>query len=490
MLKNWWPYVIIVGILTSFLIVKFAFYPVVLVVFILAVLLCFLYFEQALMLLAFLVPFENAFSLSLKGLHLRISDVLIIVLFLAWLVKSLAAKSLKIFWDQSFFFLLFYLLIAGLSLRFSPNFSRGLQVFGFTTFVFFAFWFLMQLFREQPQRLFKFLRVLFISAITVCILGLLQFAGDFVGLPIWLTGIGIQYTKAILGFPRVRSTFSEPLYFGSFIILILPLVYVQLNSAKKLLAQPWLKILFLLLLLNLFLTFARSSYLAFAVELLIIVVASIKLFLKPRILRLIAVFILLVVAFLFSLYNFPQIYPSKVQSALSHVVSISDFSSLNRLDTDAVAQKLFQNSPIKGIGIGQFGPAYANYPVKEPISGWQTVNNEPLELLAENGILGFLPILLFYLYLLFRQIKALINAKTQFLRNLNFGFLLALIGIAVSWQFFSTLYVFYIFAFFALALGLSYINDEDLASVIPAIYSERSRTKAGIHEIDSGSSPE
>ena len=486
-LKNWWPYIIIIGIIVSFLIAKFTFYPVILAVGILAVLLCVLYFEQALGLLAFVLPFEQALSFDIKGVHLRLSYILIVFLFIAWLIRGLLKKNLKIYFDQSFVMLAFYLVIAGLSLRFAPNFNRGLEVFGFTTFVFFAFWFLFQLLREKKERLYNFLKILFISTIVVTIFGLLQFAGDFVGLPIWLTGIGEVYTKVILGFPRVRSTFSEPLYFGSFIILILPLVYMQLNSAKKLLSQKWLKILFLLLLVNLALTFARSSYLAFALEFFIIVIVSIKLFLKQRILRLIAFFGLLVVVFLFSLYNFPQIYPAKVQSAFDHVVTISDFSSLNRLDTDSAALKIFKNNPIKGIGIGQFGPYYANFPIKIPEAGWQTVNNEPLELLAENGLWGFVPILLCYLYLIFRQLVVIKKAIDPSEKKLAFGFLLGILGIGVSWQFFSTLYVFYIFAFFAVGLSFSYLTtkkDESVSVIAGKATKSRCLTKSASRILD------
>lgn len=461
MLKNWWPYAIIVLVLVAFSIAKFIFWPVILLVSLLAVILCFLYFEQALLLLAFFLPFEKTLSADLGGITFRLSHLLIISLFLAWIIRSLTQKSFRIFGDQGFIFLLFYLLVAGLSLKLVPNFERGLEVFVFTTFVFFVFWFLFQLFQEEPKRILNFLKVLLISAIVVGFLGLFQVIGDLINLPVWLTGIGEGYTKGVLGFPRVRASFFEPLYFGSFIILILPLVYMQINSGKKLISQKWLKVLLLLLLLNLILTFARSAYLAFAVEVLIIAIFAIKLIFQQKVLRLLSVSILMFVLFFFVFLNFPKIFPYKIQTALKHTVETTDWSAFERLNSGSLALDLFRENPISGIGLGQFGPYFAHFPNTMPEKGWQTVNNEPLELLAETGILGFAPILLFYVYLIFNQILAIKRSKNEFVKKLNLGFLISLLGIGVQWQFFSTLYIIYIFAFFTLALSFAQISIKE-----------------------------
>jgi len=153
-------------------------------------------------------------------------------------------------------------------------------------------------------------------------------------------------------------------------------------------------------------------------------------------------------------------------------VETTDWSSFERLNSGGLALDLFRENPIKGIGLGQFGPYFANFPSEAP----------------ETGILGFVPILLFYIYLIFNQILAIKRFKNEFAQKLNIGFLVALIGIAVQWQFFSTLYVIYIFAFFALALSFAQISIKEnfdslfplrvipVPPVIPA--------KAGIHAQD------
>ncbi|MDD3774314.1 MAG: O-antigen ligase family protein, partial [Patescibacteria group bacterium] len=354
MLKNWWPYAIVAIILVAILIAKFVFWPLLFLAAILAILLCFLFFEKALMLFAFTLPLEKTLSIDIGGFTFRFSHFLIGALAVAWLVKSLLNKKLKIFWNQSLVFLILYLVVAAISLRDVVNLNRGWEVFIFTTFAIFSFWFLFQLFREQPKRIIFFLKTLFISAIAVGIFGLLQISGDLLNLPIWLTGIGEGYTKGVLGFPRVRASFFEPLYFGSFIILILPLVYMQINSVKKLISQKWLKILLLLLLINLILTFARSAYLAFAVEVLIVAIFSIKFIFQKKALRFLSAFTLIFVLFLFVFLNFPKIFPHKVQAALKHTVETTDWSSFERLNSGGLALDLFRENPIKGIGLGQF----------------------------------------------------------------------------------------------------------------------------------------
>jgi len=455
MLNKFLPISILLIFITSFFLAKFSILTAGLIAFLALFIFALFYFKQALLLFAFFLPFEKTFSFDFSGITLRFSHLLFLAIFFSWIIRNLTNKNWKIYFDRSFIFLILYLVLAAFSMGWAQNFNRGLQVLGFSAFAFLVFLVLYQIFLQEPKYLKLFLKTLFVSTIVVCLFGLFQFFGDLIGLPLFLTGIGEGYTKAVLGFPRVRSTFFEPLYFGNFIILIFPLIYWQTTLRKPILSRKLTKLLLLLLVLNLILTIARSAYLAFLLELVLISIFSLKYFLRPLSLRLLSVFLILISSFLFSLINFPKIYPYKVQEVIKHSTTINDWSSRERLTSGAIASKAFLKNPIKGLGIGQFGPYFDHYPSQMPKTGWQTVNNEPLELLAENGFLALLLILLFYLYLLFRQVVAFFRAEDEMNKKLALSFFVALIGLALQWQFFSTLYIIYIFAFFALSLSFA-----------------------------------
>jgi O-antigen ligase len=84
------------------------------------------------------------------------------------------------------------------------------------------------------------------------------------------------------------------------------------------------------------------------------------------------------------------------------------------------------------------------HPYVEPVDGWNIVNNEPVELLAEVGILGFLAFMAMFATVIFRSIKAIKITKDLYLRTIMIGFLAILIGIFAQYQTFSTLYIMHV----------------------------------------------
>jgi len=452
---SWQFGVLSLALFLSFLLAKFGFWVFAFLLFAFGFLFCFLFFEKALFILAFLIPFEKTLALDIKGVTIRFSHLWLGLLFLVWILKMLLRQKFEIKNDRTFIYLGLYFLIALLSLQWAGNFQRGVEVLLFTFFALFSFWFIFQLLVKKREYYFLFLKGLLWGSLVAAIFGIFQYFGDWLGLPLWLTGIGAGYTKAVLGFPRVRATFFEPLYWGSFIIIIWPLVYFQIYAKNRVWPKKRLKLLLLLLLINLILTVARSSYLAFVVQAFVVALVSFVRYFRVRKTYWLSIAGLLFFAFLFVVVNFPHLLPAKIQSLISHATSISDWSSRERLTTWESALKAFRRSPLRGIGVGQFGPYWAGYPHQTPKSGWQIVNNQPLELLAETGVFGFLFILLFYLALIFQQVSGL-RAKEKLYKVLSWGYLISLLGLAVQWQFFSTLYIVYLFVFFALALVNSF----------------------------------
>ncbi len=143
---------------------------------------------------------------------------------------------------------------------------------------------------------------------------------------------------------------------------------------------------------------------------------------------------------------------------------------IERNETYDEAVDLFWQHPVTGIGIGNFGPAVAKYSHEMPAGGWLIVNNEPLELLVETGILGFSAILGLIIIVIWQAIRAL--RQTRFIgdekdRKLLYailaGLLAAFIGIIVQYQTFSTLYVLHVWFVIGMIVTLIQIIDAKIS---------------------------
>ena len=96
----------------------------------------------------------------------------------------------------------------------------------------------------------------------------------------------------------------------------------------------------------------------------------------------------------------------------------------------------------------------ASHPFYMPQDGWKIVNNEFIEILAENGILGLFFFCLFILFLIVRSIKAIIITKDEYLRAILVGLLGAFIGVLVQYQTFSTLYIMHVWFLIGLMIAV------------------------------------
>jgi len=79
-----------------------------------------------------------------------------------------------------------------------------------------------------------------------------------------------------------------------------------------------------------------------------------------------------------------------------------------------------------------------------------------LEILAETGLLGFLSLALALSYIFIKGIEASLKTQNNYLKGWINGLLLALFGIAIQYQTFSTLYIMHIWV--ALGLLLACVN--------------------------------
>ena len=403
-----------------------------------------------LMLLAFL-PFERIPSFELAGITWRLP--LFFGLALITLVRP--KINLRSFYTKA---LLTFLGIYLLSAIVSPFPGRALAAWGFTLFVALLAFSVAEVSKKMPTN--RVLGTLVIGGTLIGIFAIFQFFADLGGVPTPLSGLREMYTSGVFGFPRAQATALEPLYFANY--LLIPLSLLSIGAVSVGVSFWLLSINYLAFLL----TLSRGGIVAAA----IVTLGALSFSWSSRnwksafkiVASIAAASGAALVIFNFivpQLSSFKSPDPEKVYANQLTNYEIGN-PGAQRAKAREQATEVFLQNPVLGSGPGTFGAYMHRRDPKNPPS--QIVNNEPLELLAEGGLLSFLTFVIFALSILFAGFR-----KLKKLNPIDKGMLLALLTflIATSVQYlsFSTLYIIHIWVVIGLVMGFI-----DRAAVKPA----------------------
>lgn len=410
--------------------------------------------------LFFLLPFERIPSLQVGGVTVRLSQILLLCLIIASILRLLTSKA-KLNFSPYLYPYLFFVASLLLSFWHMQAVTRGLMVFAFILFTSLALW-IVPAFISKEEHIERVVRALFVVTIVISIFGLYQFVGDMIGLPNTLTGLRELYTKVVFGFPRVQATALEPLYLANFLIIPLSLaIAYAVRSLPQFRTRLYAAVIGLGTVV-LILTLARGGYLGFAASLMVLFVASLYKFLRPAMVMAGLGIIIVLAVGIGGLFRFSNLGQKSIDITTTHFTQITeDASTLDRFGSFQDAVNAFEQYPWTGVGVGNYGPWTAHYPNQLPPDGWRIVNNEPLEILAETGVIGLLSSLLLGVLLFWRTVQAIFMTKNTFLRATLVGLLAAGTGIVVQYQFFSTLYIMHIWVLFGFMIAVQNIVSRE-----------------------------
>lgn len=391
-------------------------------------------------LIGFFLPFERIGSIELGFATLRISQILAVISIFSWMAHSISRGSWKLVRNPVFWPILIFLGLAWLSLINAPNTERSIVVLSFTAFTILVSLFLPNILTSE-HRLKTMITAILIGMGVTCLFGIYQFAGDLAGLPTSLTGLRELYTKDVLGFPRIQSTALEPLYFANYLLLPLSLLLTLFLKKQSPFSRNVSVILLLLAGINFVLTVSRGGYIAGTASVLVVAVFTLRQLLTVR--NLVTVMVVVALVGFISVRFLNQ--GEALEKFVDHAQNIFGGASYSeRVETYAVAYRAILEHPVLGIGMGSFGPYASYHPYIVPSQGYQIVNNEYLELAAENGILGLLAFLIILFTLAARTVKAYVVTKSAFLKSVIIGLSAALIGILIQYNTFSILYIMHV----------------------------------------------
>ncbi len=450
--KNYliFPVVLIFALLISISSSLAWYFPIVLIVLLLGILFFFVLLKDVsigVLLVTFLLPFEQIGGIEIAGMNVRLSQLVFIATFGAWLLKGLRDRSLKIKVDFKLALLIVFAIVSIASFSYTINLFRSVQIFLFIVFVFIVYFFFSS-YKFNQKFLKKLLLVLFISMTITCLFGLFQFAGDMVGLPQSITRLEDNYVKAVFGFPRIQSTANEPLNFANYLLLPIGIafaIFAEKHIKKE--SGDWWDLKFSslpILILSgivLILTFSRGGWGGAALVVLLLGLKYVKHLLTFKNIALGIVVLVTSVAGIFAIAEITNA-PFTFQSVLSRI-NINDFSAQHREMTLQDGLEGWKKNPLLGIGLGGYGPYVAKYKNVEPEGGWQTVNNEYAELLIETGVIGVSVICFFWSTFFLESLRK--SKKLEPFDNAVYlGMIAALAGMLLQYISFSTLYVFHL----------------------------------------------
>lgn len=408
--------------------------------------------------LVFLLPFERIPSLDIFSVTIRLSQLAgaaLVVVSIGPIINFYKARPyLPKFILPAFF--LSYLLSALLA----TDLRRAIMVWVFTVFVALVGSAIAATFTtDELPRLEKYL---YISTAIVMVVGFYQYFGDVFGLSPALTGLRSIYTKEVFGFPRIQSVSLEPLYYGSFLLIPYCLLLAKRLKSKTSTAISESVLLFFIV-MQVALSVSRGAIIGALVSLFAI--AILYLFKKQLKFKQMVKVAAIILAGAVAAYSLTLISPKttnakytgekKAEKLIEQATNLK--SQNDRVRNRTIAIKAFKENPVFGIGPGNFN----QYAIKEfpryarvaPV----IVNNEPIELLAESGIVGFVLFLVFvgvlYIIALVRYLKD--KYANQALNYWVPALLIYLIALAIQYQTFSTLYVMHVWVVIGLLMAFT-----------------------------------
>lgn len=195
---------------------------------------------------------------------------------------------------------------------------------------------------------------------------------------------------------RLRGLYGHPMTLAGFLIITLPVLYAFLldwkQKRKTLLISV---VLFLIGFVGLLLNETRGAWLALALTLPVVT------FLYDCSIKKIVFMIAFAAGTSLVFLNSPQL-----QNRAESITSTTLQSNTERVLMWQSAYEMFKDHPVLGVGLGQYAPKYLNeYKSPQAKEKQNHSHNNFLQMLAENGIVGFLGFVLLFGYILLSSFK-------------------------------------------------------------------------------------
>lgn len=270
-----------------------------------------------------------------------------------------------------------------LSALFSGDPQRGLRIF-FGQFIYRTFPLLIVLlFFPKPK-----------YAVFLLFLSLLSSVLDVMG------GICLHGFSA-----RLKGLYGHPMTLAGFLVISIPIIYCCLLDWKKSGSRIlFCACFFIISFTGLLMNSTRGAWIALAITLPLITL------LYDRSLKKIIFLVLFAGVTSLIFVSSPQL-----QNRAESITSTTLQSNTERILMWKSAYQMFKDHPVLGVGLGQYAKKYLNqYKSPEAKEQQNHSHNNLLQMLAENGFLGFLGFIFLFGYILCSSLKGAIKEHSVY----------------------------------------------------------------------------
>lgn len=272
----------------------------------------------------------------------------------------------------------------------------------------------------------KFIKIWLILSIFVNLFGIYQIIARAFGLPFaWLEYNNVslmarntlqvdsfqQLSLQFQNFFRATSFFSEPsalAVFNSYTLTFIIIPYVQ-NKKNFLNNKTLTSLVFILALIGLFLTFSLTGLMCITSILILMLIIENKKFLKKFILISFISFVVVIITDIlvkdYSNISILELFSERIEGIVKGGTKvnkqITGESFTTRIESAQEGIKLWEKSPITGIGLG----THQYHPESKYTFGGYTI----LVALTETGIIGFIGFIGMFFFLFYDSYKLKLN---------------------------------------------------------------------------------
>ncbi len=394
----------------------YSFVPVI----ILALTLLIMRFEYTMFAVALLTPFSIFVQYQVFSLAIPTEPILILATCIFLFELSLKYKIPVEFYKHPVSkWILFSLIWIAISMVFSTDFVVSVKhLIARLWFVIPCYFMMLVIFRDSKKILW-FIACYGLALSIIIVITTIKYA---------LTGFDYTFAHYIM-----TPFYNDHTAYGATIGLFMPISFYYLLAKKTLYDNVCLRILFgficLCLLIGFVFSYARATWLSVAVALGVLVIVKLKITKKVILTTGIIGILLLLVAGPTIKNKMSENSQDSSGNIAEHIQSISnistDASNTERLNRWACALQMTKNRPIFGYGFGTYQFEYGKFQKSKDLTIISTnegtlgnAHSEYLGPLCETGILGFVTIIMIFIYTTYIGIRAYYRIKNRDSANL------------------------------------------------------------------------
>ena len=387
--------------------------------------------------------------ITTKALFFRIIVLLVLLVFLIyWFIKKKISYKVSPLWWAFLTLVFVYFLSAIFGVAFGRSFWSNIEratgvIFFIHLFVYFSA--LVFAFKNKEQWKWLFRTSLFVSLVVV-IYGLMQHFG--IASAINTTGV------------RISSTLGNPAYLGSYLLINFFFALYLFFMDKNIFWRIFYVISGFLGVISLYLTQTRGAVIGLVGALILLALLNVfRVKKEQKIVKIISVvFLIIILLFSVLLFIFKDSRFVKENGTLERITSISadDYTTKTRLSAWNSSLKAWQEKPIFGWGLENYGYAFSKYFPSEIYvnSGsriwFDNAHSVFFEHLVSTGIVGVLSyfVLFFLAFFYLFKTRRISRLESNIFISLLVGYI------------FANLFVFdTINTYILIALILAFINN-------------------------------